>query len=426
MKKYIPILLISLLAVLGVVYYVSYPKHIIKTQQTDLADTADTAKIITEYGFPVDSFEIIKGKIKPNQPLGQLLLQMNVPTQLVNELDQFPRDRFNIRGIRAGNNYTVFCTNDSSREVCYFVYEHTPVEYFVLSFDDSLKVDKQFKEVRHVRKTVSDTIDQSLWVTIKEGGANPYLAIRLSEIYAWVIDFFMLDENDHFTIIYEEEYVDSVPVGIGRVYAAHFNHLGHDYYAIPFTQDDQEQFFDEDGNSLRRQFLKAPLRFSRVSSRFSHSRLHPVLRIRRPHHGVDYAAPTGTPVHAVGDGIITAAAYHKGNGNYVKIRHNSVYRTAYLHLNGFGKGIKKGRRVKQGQVIGYVGSTGLSTGPHLDFRFWKNGHPIDPLKVDAPPVEPIHQDNKEDFDSAKLYWIEKIKNIKQEEKINAPPITVKE
>jgi len=426
MNRHIPILIITLLAVLAVVYYVSYPKQVIDTQNTNLTDIEDTTEIITEYGFPVDSFEIIRGKIRRNEPLGQLLLQMNVSAQLVNELDQFPRDSFNIRGIRAGNKYTAFCTKDSSREVCYFVYEHTPVEYFVLSFDDSLRVEKQFKEVRRVKKTASDTIDQSLWVTIKKGGANPYLSIRLSEIYAWVIDFFMLDDNDHFTIIYEEEYVDSVSVGIGQVYAAHFNHLGHDYYAIPFTQDGQEQFFDKDGNSLRRQFLKAPLRFSRVSSRFSHSRLHPVLRIRRPHHGVDYAAPTGTPVHAVGDGIITTAAYHKGNGNYIKIRHNSVYRTAYLHLNGFGKGIKKGVRVKQGQVIGYVGSTGLSTGPHLDFRFWKNGRAIDPLKVEAPPVEPIHQDNKQAFDSVKLYWIEKIEDSKQEKETDSLPIAKKE
>jgi murein DD-endopeptidase MepM/ murein hydrolase activator NlpD len=198
-----------------------------------------------------------------------------------------------------------------------------------------------------------------------------------------------------YKVIYEESYVDSVSVGINQILGAWFNHNDTDFWGIPFVQDGTRSFFDDQGNSLRKAFLKAPLRFSRISSGFSHSRYHPVLKIRRPHHGVDYAAPRGTPVHTVGDGRITQVGYQRnGGGNFVKIKHNSVYSTTYMHLQGFGKGIKSGVYVKQGDVIGYVGSTGLSTGPHLDFRFYKNGSPVNPLKVEAPPVEPVHEENE--------------------------------
>jgi murein DD-endopeptidase MepM/ murein hydrolase activator NlpD len=240
---------------------------------------------------------------------------------------------------------------------------------------------------------------------------NPLLALELSEIYAWSIDFFGLQKGDQFKVIYDESFVDSVSVGISRIHAAWFYHMGHEFWAIPFEQDSVVSFFDEDGNSLRKAFLKAPLRYSRISSGFSNSRLHPILKIRRPHHGVDYAAPAGTPVEAVGDGQVIAAAYERGGGNYVKIRHNGVYTTSYLHLSRFGKGIRKGVYVKQGDVIGYVGSTGLSTGPHLDFRFYKNGQPINPLKVEAPPVEPIHESNIRDYELVKRSMMEALKNI---------------
>ena len=181
------------------------------------------------------------------------------------------------------------------------------------------------------------------------------------------------------------------------MYAAWFEHAGTEFYAIPLIQDDIESYYDLEGNSLRKAFLKAPLRFSRISSRFSNSRMHPVLRIRRPHHGVDYAAAVGTPVLAIGDGRVTSASYDKSNGRIVRITHNSIYSTAYLHLSRFGTGIKAGKYVKQGDIIGYVGSSGLSTGPHLDFRFYKSGQAVDPLKVDAPPVEPVSEENSEKF-----------------------------
>jgi murein DD-endopeptidase MepM/ murein hydrolase activator NlpD len=263
------------------------------------------------------------------------------------------------------------------------------------------------KPVTIVQKTISGKITTSLWNAMVDAGANPMLANNLSDIYAWSIDFFGLQVGDSFRVVCDEEFVDKLSIGYGRINAAYFRHANTDFFAVPFTQDGIESYFDLDGNSLRKAFLKAPLKFSKISSRFSNNRMHPILKIRRPHHGVDYGAPYGTPVFAIGDGKIVQAShgYNNGGGNMIKIRHNSIYETAYLHLKGFASGITAGKYVKQGDLIGYVGSTGLSTGPHLDFRFYKSGAAIDPLKVEAPPVEPISDTNKLAFDSVKVYTL---------------------
>jgi len=228
-------------------------------------------------------------------------------------------------------------------------------------------------------------------------GIHPMVSSELSVIFAWTVDFFGVQKGDSYKVIYEEQFIDGRSIGIGRIYGAQFTWEGNTITAIPFIQDGKESYFDTDGNSLRKAFLKAPLQFTRISSRFSASRLHPILRIRRPHLGVDYAAPIGTPVQAIGDGKVVFAGSENGSGRMVKIVHNSVYSTAYLHLSGFGKGIYPGAMVRQGDIIGYVGSSGLSTGPHLDFRFYRNGSPVDPLAVEAPPVEPVMEENRERF-----------------------------
>ena len=346
------------------------------------------------YGIPVDSFTVVQGIIRRNQMLGNILYDYGVSNREVYELSLLPREKFDVRRVKAGNRYALFLDSVGVR---YLVYEQDRVNYAVVHFEDSIHVESREKPVDSRRLEASGELVTSMWEDFKAANVNPMLAIELSEIYAWSIDFFGLQQGDRFKVIYEESFVDSVSVGITKIHAAWFYHAGKAFWAIPFVQDSVMSFFDEEGNSLRKAFLKAPLRFSRISSRFSHSRLHPILKIRRPHHGVDYAAAPGTPVLAVGDGQVTAAAYERGGGNYVKIKHNGVYNTTYMHLSRFGKGIRKGAWVKQGDVIGYVGSTGLSTGPHLDFRFYKNGYPIDPLKVEAPPVEPIYEENLVDF-----------------------------
>jgi murein DD-endopeptidase MepM/ murein hydrolase activator NlpD len=221
--------------------------------------------------------------------------------------------------------------------------------------------------------------------------------LELSDIYAWTIDFFGLQKGDSIRVYYDEQYVDTTRIGIGRIYAAEFYHGKVWQEAYWFEAENTRNYYDSKGNSMRKAFLKAPLSYKRISSGFTYKRLHPVHKVYKPHTGVDYAAPMGTPVMTIGDGTVIQREYRGGGGNTVKIKHNATYTTAYLHLSKFADGLKVGQHVKQGQVIGYVGSTGTSTGPHLDFRVWKNGTAIDPLKMDSPPAEPIPAQLKDTF-----------------------------
>jgi murein DD-endopeptidase MepM/ murein hydrolase activator NlpD len=373
---------------------------------SELPDNADVNKAdsaVFMYGIPSDSFNLLTGHIKRNGFLSQILLEHGITMEEIDKVIKNSASVFDVRKIRSGNNYTLFCKKDSIARASYLVYEHDPTTCYVFSFNDSLNITPYRKEIKRVIKYASATIETSLWDAMLAGGLHPSLVIGLSDIFAWSIDFFGLQKGDSFKVVYEEMSIDEKPLGLGKIYGAQFSGNGSTIYAIPFIQDGKESYFDGEGNSLRKAFLKAPLQFSRVTSRFSSSRMHPILRIRRPHYGVDYAAPIGTPVLAIGDGRVTQARHEGGSGRMVRIVHNSVYSTAYLHLSRFGAGIAPGVYVKQGDIIGYVGSSGLSTGPHLDFRFYMNGSPVDPLKVEAPPVEPVSEVNKAKF--------EKIKNV---------------
>jgi murein DD-endopeptidase MepM/ murein hydrolase activator NlpD len=353
------------------------------------------------YGIPSDSFDLISGHIKPNGFLSEILLKHGVTMQEIDIAVKNSSSVFDVRTIRSGKDYLLFCDKDSLARARYLVYEHDATTCYIFSFNDSLNITPFRKEIRSEIRYASGKIETSLWEAMMDGGLHPSLAIKLSDIFAWTVDFFGLQKGDNFKVIYEELYIDSKLLGTGKIYGAQFNRSGSSVTAIPFIQDGQETYFDIDGNSLRKAFLKAPLKFSRISSRYSSSRLHPILRIRRPHFGVDYAAPVGTPVLAIGDGKVISAKTENGAGKMVKIQHNSVYATAYLHLSRFGSGISPGVYVKQGDIIGYVGSSGLSTGPHLDFRFYHNGSPVDPLKVEAPSVEPVSDINREKFEKIK-------------------------
>ncbi len=353
------------------------------------------------YGIPVDSFDQVTGHIKRNTFLSEILLEHGVSMQEIDQVTRNSRNIFDVRKIQPGKNYILFCDRDSIGKAEYMVYEHDPTTCYVFSFNDSLNITPVIKKLDREIRYASVTINTSLWDAMLESGLHPALAVDLSDIFAWTVDFFGLQKGDNFKVIYEELSIDGKSLGAGRIYAAQFNTEGSRVTAIPFIQDGRESYFDIDGKSLRKAFLKAPLKFSRISSRFSSSRFHPILRIRRPHYGVDYAAPMGTPVHAVGDGKVTRVSFDNGSGRIVRIRHNSVYETAYMHLSRFGKGIRPGVYVKQGDIIGYVGMSGLATGPHLDFRFYLNGSPVDPLKVKAPPVEPISEENIPEFEKVK-------------------------
>lgn len=384
-----------------------------KNQNTEVPDIIPPEPVIM-YDMVIDSFNVIQGIVRPNQFLADLLLGYNVEYAVIDKIAREFRGVFDVRKIKAGNPYTLLCAPDSSFTAKYFIYEIDYTQFVVFGLRDSIYARRGAKEVEKRVETAVGTIQSSLWNAMAGNGYDVNLAIRLSEIYAWTIDFFGIQKNDRFEIIYEQLFVENKAVGLGRILAARFNHYGKDQFAFYFEQDSMGDYFDEKGQSLQRAFLKAPLKYSRISSHFSNSRYHPVLKYHRPHHGVDYAAPAGTPVYAIGQGVVTKKGYQGGGaGNYLYIKHNSVYTTAYLHLKSFAKGISEGTRVSQGQLIGYVGSTGLSTGPHLDFRFFKNGSPVNPLKVESPPAKPVEEKNMSQYMElvqSKLAELEKLRS----------------
>jgi murein DD-endopeptidase MepM/ murein hydrolase activator NlpD len=385
---------LGLLVILLAIFYPVLKDTYIQNFGNAPVDSIPEEKVVVkEFGLPVDSFILVKGKISPDDNLAGILGKYHIPSAVVSELVELSDTVFDVRKIKTGNSYTVFCSRDSSRKAMYFVYEHTPVEYVLFDLADTLQVSRNKKEIELQQCSAIIHIESSLWNAMKEKNLDPNLALMLSDIYAWTVDFFGLQKGDYFKVIFEKQYVDSTFIGYGDIHAAYFHTEGRDYYAIPFVQDGIRSYYDQKGTNLRRAFLKAPLKFSRISSGFSNRRFHPVLKIYRPHHGVDYCAAKGTPVHSIGDGRVIFAGWAGGGGKTVKIQHNSVFTSSYMHLSGYGPGIQTGARVSQGQLIGYVGSTGLATGPHLDFRIYKNGSAVNPLKVEAPPVEPVSRKN---------------------------------
>lgn len=361
-----------------------------------------------EYGLAIDSFRVDTGYVSNGETLGGILNRLGATRQQINQVGTLAREEFDVRQIRAGKQFlALYATDSAKNEVLqYWVYLPDARTAKVLHLTDSLHVEHIQKPIRIVPRKAEVVIESSLWNAMAGNDLPVELALELSEIYAWTIDFFGLQQGDSIRVFYDEQYVDSVRWGIGRIYAANFYHGKRWQEAYWFDIADYQAtdtrcrgYFDAEGNSLRKAFLKAPLNYKRISSKFTYARKHPVYKVVRPHTGVDYAAPAGTPVVAIGDGVVIEKGYKGGGGNSVKIRHNSTYTTAYLHLSKYGKDIAVGKRVNQGQVIGYVGSTGASTGPHLDFRVWKGGTPIDPLKMVSPPVEPVPATLRPTFDS---------------------------
>lgn len=339
----------------------------------------------------------IEAQIPKNTTISNVLMQYGISQLKINQLAKKSAEVFDVKKIRQGNRYHIIQSKDSIPVTSHFIYEINPLEYVTYEFtENDVRVSKGERTVERRTRTVHGEIETSLWNAVVGKGIPFALALKLSNIYAWNIDFFGLQKGDKFTVKYDEIWCDSTFIRIDTVYGALFNHCGADFHAIPFVQNGQSDYFDYDGNSLRKAFLKAPLSYSRISSTFSNSRFHPVLKIFRPHHGVDYAAPKGTPVFTIGDGKVIYKGYSGGGGNTVKVQHNSTYTTVYMHLSKFGK-INVGSMVKQGEVIGYVGSTGISTGAHLDFRVYENGKPINPLKLKSPPVEPVDSANMQFF-----------------------------
>lgn len=369
-------------------------------------------EVVMKYGQPIEQFEVKYDTIRRNQTLSDLLYGFGFNANQIHKFTQCPDSIFNVRKIRPGQACALLCKKDSSRTPRYFIYEESPKSYITFDLANDYSATRMRKPIEWREGEVAGTVKSSLWIAMEESGASPLLAVEMSHIFGWSIDFFGIQQGDEFRIIYAQEYVENTPLNNYKIIAASFCASKNLVYAIPFEQEGEMLFYNTDGNSLEGAFLKAPLDYYRISSKFSNSRMHPVLKRRRAHHGVDYAAPKGTPVYAIGSGKVIKKAYQKnGAGYYLKIRHNSTYTTSYMHLSGYAKGLKEGDFVKQKQVIGYVGSTGLSTGPHLDFRVYENGTPINPLTLKSQPKMPISEANKETFKTVSDSLVTRLTNI---------------
>jgi murein DD-endopeptidase MepM/ murein hydrolase activator NlpD len=359
-------------------------------------------KIVYEYGFKLDNFKVINDTIKPGENFSEILDKHHIDYPKVLEIVNKIKDTFNVRRIKSGTPYTILASKDSLEKAQVFIYKPSKVRYTVVNFKDSvIAAHTGKKKVKTVIKTASGIIKSSLSEAMDEQGLSSYLTSKMADdIYAWTIDFSRLQKNDKFKLIYEQLYInDSLPVGIGEVKAAYFEHGGEPFYAFKFIADSTlniPDYFDDKATNLRRQFLKMPVKFSRISSRYNLRRRIAYYGNKiRPHKGTDFAAPIGTPIMATANGVVTKSSYTRGNGKYVKIRHNSTYSTQYLHMSR--RAVKVGQVVKQGQTIGYIGMTGNTAGPHVCYRFWKNGRQVDPLKQKLPAAKPMKKEIKPSY-----------------------------
>lgn len=377
-------------------------------EMVELVEEAEP-EIIEEFGYILNDFKVIKDTIRSGETFGEILYRNHVDHPEIFKIAEMARDTFDIRKLVAGKPYTILAKKDSTEKAQVFIYEPNKIEYLIVDFRDSVQTQFGRKEVKIVTKTASGVINSSLSEAMEAQGLNYILAHEMSDIYAWTIDFFHLQKGDKFKLIYEEKYIqDTIPVGIGVIKAAFFEHKEKPIYAFNFVTDSTKNtndYYDDQAKTLRRQFLKAPLQFSRISSRYNPNRRIKYYGYKlKPHLGTDFAAPKGTPILSTANGTVIASTYNPANGNYVKIKHNATYTTQYLHMSK--RKVKKGDFVKQGDVIGYIGMTGNTSGPHVCYRFWKNGKQVDPLREKLPSAEPIKESIKDQY----LSYIKPIKS----------------
>ena len=358
-------------------------------------------------GFWTEDYKGIESTISQGETFSKLMEKYGVGAAKSFQLAELSGPVLNVAKIIAGKTYTAYC-DTVTNELKYLVYNLDRINSVIFRCDDSLRVYTYSKPVTFTRKYTDVSISSSLWNDMQAAGSSPLVILQLSDIFAWTVDFFGLREGDRFRVIYQQKECEGEIMSVDSVYFACYSRGDDDMYAIMFDQGDGgNMYWNEKGESMKKAFLKAPLDFKRISSGFSYHRRHPVTGVVKPHTAVDYAAPTGTPVRTIGDGTVLSVGWAGGGGNTVKIRHNSTYTTSYMHLSKYASGIKAGAHVTQGQVIGYVGMTGTATGPHLDFRVYKNGTPINPLTMESPSADPIQEKNLPALEEAfKVYKAE--------------------
>ncbi|MCB0445263.1 MAG: peptidoglycan DD-metalloendopeptidase family protein [Gelidibacter sp.] len=357
-------------------------------------------KAVYEFGFNLNNYVVKRDTIKSGDSFGTILERNHIGYPKIYQIAQSAKDSYDIRKLQIGKPYTLLCAKDSLQTPQCFIYQESNIDYVVIHFADSIVTYKEQKPVSIRQKEASGEITSSLSETMESQGLPYQLINDMSDIYAWTINFFKLQKGDKFKIIYKERYIeDSIYAGIDNIEAAYFQHKGEDFYAFNFETDTinhKSDFYDENAKSLKRAFLKAPVKFSRISSRYNlNRRIAYYGYALRPHKGTDFAAPIGTEIMATANGTVIESTRRGGNGNYVKIKHNDTYTTQYLHMKA--RNVKKGQYVKQGDVIGWVGMTGNTGGPHVCYRFWKNGKQVDPLKEKLPTAESIPNGLKDKY-----------------------------
>tara|TARA_B110000003_G_C16635648_1_gene528290 strand:+ start:199 stop:1416 length:1218 start_codon:yes stop_codon:yes gene_type:complete len=371
--------------------------YFISCTQKRTDNTVTTKNVIRanfQYGYDFNEFNVVRDTIRSGDTFGAILDENHVSQREIYGVVSKIKDSFDVRRIKVGNPYVLLNSKDSIDKTQLFIYEKNRIDFAVIDLRDCVSAFNDKKPVTYVEKSAKGVITSSLSQTMEDQRLSPNMTDQLANIYAWTIDFFRLQPGDRFKVVYTQKYInDTISVGLGEIKAAMFEHRGKPFYAFGFIGDSVlgiKDYYDDKANNLRRAFLKAPVKFSRISSRYNLKRRIKLYGNRvRPHKGTDFAAPVGTPILATADGIVSKSEKRRGNGNYVKIRHNSTYETQYLHMKK--RNAKRGEAVKQGDVIGWVGMTGNTSGPHVCYRFWKNGKQVDPFKQDLPPSEPLQK-----------------------------------
>ena len=371
------------------------------------------------FGYNLDNYNVVKDTILNNETLDVILDRHHVDYPMIYNIVNQIKDSFDVRKIKVGKPYTILSKKDSTRQAQIFIYQPSAVDYTIIDFKDSLVTAHTDKlPIKIVTKTASGIITSSLFETFEAQNLSPVLALDLSDIYAWTIDFYRIYKHDKFKVIYDQKYInDTIPVGIGKIHAAYFEHNGTPFYAFNYVADSIKgfnEYFDDESRNLRKAFLKSPIKFGRISSRYNMRRYIKLYGRIKPHLGTDFAAPIGTPIMSTANGTVIKSSYTRGNGNYVKVKHNATYSTQYLHMKK--RAVKVGDVVKQGQVIGWIGMTGSTSGPHVCYRFWKNGKQVDGLREKLPAAKPMP-------DSIKPHYFEYIKPLKNQlDQISYPTI----
>ena len=361
-----------------------------------------------KYGFVLESYQVQEDKVEANQTLGALLSDAGVAYPSIQKLVDNCKGVFKVNSHFKVNKPYIVLKDKNGQQPLHFVFQPNVYEYFVFDLQGDNEVKKVIKPISVSEKEVVGEITSSLWETLTSQGISFEAAAKMEDALQWSVDFSHTQQGDRFKMIYDQEYIDGEEVGVGQVYAAVYNREGKNSYAVWFEEGEYKGYYDLEGRAITSNFLKAPVKYTRISSKFNKRRFHPILKRVRPHLGTDYAAPYGTPIYAVGNGVVKEARYTKGNGRYVKIKHDEVYQTQYLHMSKFAKGMKRGRQVAQGEVIGYVGSSGLATGPHVCFRFWKNGRQVNHLRENLPAPKPLPEEVLPAYFKVKDKIIEKL------------------